>query len=124
MAEGLSGEAATDDDRRTVWVPLINVANRDLVIESISLSADVETAGLQRFRLGSDLYFNIGGGVPLPTGTIPLTGISEAERTVYALESPLLEIRFARNPRGTVTYTLVLNFTEGTSSTIVFTVQW
>ena len=46
------------------------------------------------------------------------------DRTISAGTRATLGVEFMRNQSGTVEYTLVLRFTDGSSSTLVFTIAW
>lgn len=103
---------------------LVSVSPRDALIESFSLSADRATRRIDRLKLDDRTIWRAGGSVGLPTGPQALNRGTLSERTVVAGDAPRLRIEFSANPRGTVAYTLVLAFADGTSSTITFTISW
>jgi len=119
-----SAAGAGPDGDKMIRLPLINISGQDLLIESFSFDANVPTTLLKEFELDGNELYESGSGLSMPTGLISVTNVDDEDRTIPAGDSPELSIKFLTEPSGTITYTLVLNFTDGSSSTIVFTVSW
>jgi len=96
----------------------------DATLASFALSAGVPTSALSQLKLDPGATTIWTGSVSLPTGTTALNAGSATDRTIPAGGNPALQITFATSPTGTIPYTLVLTFTDGTSSTIPFIVAW
>ena len=123
LDEGASAASAVGVGRRRFNIDLVSISPIDVVIESFSLSSDVGSEELHRLRLNVSWIWHA-HGVFLPTGTTALNLGSAAGRTIPAGTSPTLRVDFRRNQTGSVEYTLVLHFTDGSSSTMVFTINW
>jgi len=95
-------------------------------IESFDLSADVTTKRVRYLRLaGNSIWDGPAAGTNLPTGLIALNAGSAAERSVSAGGSPSLEVEFKHSESASpVQYTLVLNFSDSTSSSLTFSIVW
>ena len=117
-----AAEVPGDPDRFSL--DIVSISGSDVVIESFDLSADVATEPVTRVELADMRIWREDSGVALPTGVVALNDGTTADRTVPAGTSPNLLIRFLNDPTGSVEYTLVLAFTDETSSTIVFTITW
>lgn len=100
---------------------LVSNSPCDAVLASFSLSAVVATQDITRLRLQRNIWI---GSATLPTGVTALNRGTSAQRTIGAGASEPLELHFAAAASGAITYTLVLVFTNGTSSPITFTVAW
>ena len=126
LDEAASAATASVAGGKKVTLDLISTSSSDAVIESFALSADVSTEKLRRVDLDSNrIWQGDTGSVDLPTGVLALNRGTTAERTIVAGASPPLLLSFQNNPSpGAVVYTLVLFFTDGTSSTITFTIAW
>ena len=123
LDEVASAASAVRTGRRVFEIDLVSISPTDVVIESFSLSSDAGSEELRRLRLDGNKVWQA-GGVFLPTGTTALNQGTTADRTILAGTSPTLRVEFRRNQSGTVEYTLVLGFTNGSSSTMVFTINW
>ena len=123
LDESASEASVVRVNRRRFEIDLVSISPADLVIESFALSSDVGNEELHRLRLDGNQIWHA-HGVFLPTGTTALNEGSTADRTILAGTSPTLRVEFRRNQTGTVEYTLVLDFTDGSSATLVFTITW
>lgn len=114
----------SDDGKRVLLMDLVSDSSVDAVLESFSVSADTSSENLKSIYLaGQQLWWQT-AGVSLPTGLQALNAGSTTDRTLPAGTSPQLEIGFKANASNTVNYTLVLNFTDGTSSSMYLAVAW
>ena len=103
---------------------LVSLSSEDAVLESFSISANTANEDLKKLKLDNKEIWKKNSGAELPTGTLALNKGSTSNRTIDAGDDPELKIEFKKNEDDTLTYTLVLNFTDGTSSTLTFTVSW
>jgi MSHA pilin protein MshD len=124
LDEAASAATAVKQSAKRCDLDLISDSACDAIISSFALSADVATSALTKLKLDSGSTTIWTGSLALPTAQTALNAGTTAARTVPAGGSPLLQVTFESNPSGTITYTLVLVFTNGTSSTISFTVAW
>lgn len=115
---------AGDDGNRTFWVPLVSQANEDLVIQSFSIEAPNAWPPLNGLWLDGAMLWPTNNWLWFPTGTVDVTWRPEAVRTIPQGTSPLLFVRLLWGPGGTRDYTIVLNFTNGTSSTLEVPITW
>ena len=124
LDELASAATAVKHSGKRCDLDLVSNSSCDAILSSFALSANVATSTLDRLKLnnGSTTIWN--GSLALPTGQTALNAGSTAVRTVPAGGSPTLQVTFESNPAGTITYTLVLYFTNLTSSTITFTIVW
>jgi hypothetical protein len=124
LDEAASGASAVTRNKRSLELRLFSTSASDAQITAFALAADAATPAVERLRLeGSDLW-RTPSGAALPTGLLPLNSGSASQRTVAAGDDPRLRIEFASNLSGTRSFTLQLAFTDGSSSTIVFTLTW
>jgi hypothetical protein len=123
LDEPASVASAVRIDRRRFEIDLVSISASDLVIGSFSLSSNVGAEELHRLRLDGNQVWHAHGTF-LPAGTTAPNRGSTADRTIPAGASPTLRVEFRRNQSGTVEYTLVLDFTDGSSATLVFTINW
>ena len=106
------------------FIPLVNTSGEDLVLDRFELSSDLPSDSLFIIYLeGAWLWFS-GSGLTLPTGETAFSWWSAGNRTVATGTSPRLFFGFSPNPSGTVTYTVVVHFTNGESSTLTFPIAW
>ena len=106
-------------------VDLVNAYSTYVILDSFELSADVPTSPLSGLKLeGKQVWNGPFGDVDLPTGQQALNKGTIIERAVLLGTAPNLEVQMGANPVGTVTYTLVLHFTNGSSSTITIPINW
>lgn len=124
LDEVASAATAARQNHKRATLDLVSITSSDVEISTFSLSADQSTEKLKRLRLDGKQIYKKNSGLNLPTGTVALNKGSSSHRTVPAMESPELRIEFKHSPDDDITYTLVLNFTDGSSETIVFTIEW
>ena len=98
---------------------LVTASGYPVILASFSLSANSATTPVDKVKLDNKDVWKIRNGVALPTGTLALNDGDPDERMIEPGTDPELRIEFKGKPRGTITYTLVLSFTNGTSSTLV-----
>ncbi|MFT5052295.1 MAG: hypothetical protein ACI8QZ_003728 [Chlamydiales bacterium] len=122
--ETASVATVSDDNKKKITLDLVSISSEDAVLESFSISANTANEDIKKLKLDNEEIWKENSGVELPTGTLTLNKGSTGDRTLDAGESPELKIEFDDDEDGTLTYTLVLNFTDGTSSTLIFTVSW
>jgi MSHA pilin protein MshD len=107
---------------RRCELDLVSNSPCDAILASFALSAGAVNPDVDRLRLDNRNIWT--GSAALPTGLTTLNRGTSANRTIPAGGSKTLDIRFDSAPSGTITYTLALTFTNGTSSTLVFTIAW
>lgn len=128
-AEGpLDVEATVSTVKRTsdkkFKMNLISIWPEDVVIESFELNNDSGEYGAHRFKhKGSDIWHEH-SGIDVPTGLTALNKGSTSKRTVKANASTKLEFQSHEKPDDTINYTLILHFTNGTQSTLAFSIEW
>ena len=123
LDESASSATAFREDRDKLELDLIGISPNAAIIDSFELSADVPTRRVDKLKLdGEDIWQQ--DGVLLPTGPLALNEGELHEQTILAGEALPLRVEFDGKPSGTVTYTLTLFFTNGSSSTLVFTIDW
>lgn len=122
LDETASAATASRNNSFRCSLQLVSNSACDRVLDSFSLSP-AGTINLTTLQLAGNTIWS--GGQELPTGQTTLNSGTAADRTVAAGASPTLKIVFARNmPNGPTGYTMVLYFTNSTSSTINFTINW
>jgi hypothetical protein len=121
---GASVATAVRSNNDKLELNLVGAAPYALVLASFSLSADVATEPVDKLKLEGREVWKDGGGASLPTGDLALNRGELEERLLEAGTAPVLRIEFKAKPSGTVEYTLVLRFTNGTSATLVFPISW
>lgn len=99
-------------------LPLVSIVPDALVIESFSLCASPDTVPLHRLRLDNTEIYHEHSGQPLPTDIISISDKSAKDRTIDAYDRPSLRIDLDDEASGFITFTLVLNFADGTTATI------
>jgi MSHA pilin protein MshD len=126
LDEAASAASALRTSSKIFSINLVSISGDDVEVGSFDLSADVATRRVRYFRLaGNAIWSGPASGTYLPTGVIALNAGSAADRTVSAGASPTLEVEFKHvESASPVDYTLILNFTDGSSSTITFTIVW
>jgi hypothetical protein len=113
----------SDNGNRKIEFYLVSESATDAVLESFSISADVGTEQFEEVELdGTNIWSH--SGIDLPTGVIAMNLGSTSDRTLEAGDNPEIELDFEDEPSGTINYTLVLNFTDGSSSTLEFAITW
>jgi len=123
LDEVASGASAARIGDKTFALDLVSISNADAEIAAFSMSSSVGAEELHRLKLEGDQIWHE-HDVFLPNDTTDLNDGSTAERTVPAGAAPLFSVEFADDQSGTVAYTLVLYFTNGSSSTLSFTIAW
>lgn len=122
--EAASVLTASESDSDELTLDLVSVSASDLVLDSFDLSANVATKKAKKLKLDDEKIWEVSNGSSLPiTGASPNEG-STSDRTIDAGSSPELRIEFHSNPSGTVMYTLVLHFTDGSSAHLEFSIAW
>jgi hypothetical protein len=107
---------------KEVTLDLFNISAANVEIASFSLSANVATHAVKVLKLDGDGIWV--GPVSLPTGVRPMNDGDSTKRTIAAGTSDELYIEMNGEPSGTIVYTLVLYFTDSSSSTLVFSIAW
>lgn len=110
-----------EDDK--VEIDLVSISPSDAIIVSFSLSASSSSEQVWEIELDEDDIWEESSGVSLPTGVLALNMGSTSDRTVPAGDDIEIEIKFEDDFEDPNTYTLVLTFLDGTSSTLVFSVE-
>ena len=123
LDEEASQATARRIDNRRFEIDLVSLSTSDLVIESFSLSSSVGTPELHTFRLAGRQIWHA-HGVHLPLTNTPLNQGSTRDRSIPAGASPTLRVEFRRRQSGTVEYRLALHFTDGSSASLSFTIDW
>lgn len=121
-----SAATAEDYSDDTMRLDLVSVSDEDLEIASFELSAtgDDDLPQLKEFKLDGDKILN-NARLSLPTGDTDLNHGSSSDRTIDALDDPDLKIKFRDEvDAGDYQVTLVLHFTDGSSDTVVFDVEF
>lgn len=124
LDEGASAGVVTQVGNDKFELELVSSSANAAILSSFSLSADQPTRNVDKLKLDGGDIWKLGGGVPLPTPLVELNEGDLHERTVLAGDAPALRVEFKGKPAGTLTYTLVLVFTNGASSTLVFSIAW
>ena len=124
---GSAGSAFEENDDE-LELALVNGIGSDLEVESFSLSASRPIPELEKFRLADDgeKFHDVWeGDAPVPTGTLALNDGKPNERVVPAggIAGARFEFDDDLDP-GPITFTLRLNFTDGSSSTLVIDMFW
>ena len=118
------GTIATPNSRR-FSLDLVSLSAVGTEIEKFELSASRAMPDLEEFELATARIWEEPLGISLPTGEVTLNNGTASERTVSAATSPSALFEFASDPTGgVVNYTLVIHFTDGSSSTLTFSVTW
>lgn len=110
-----------DDDH--FHMDIVSGSKLDREIASFALSADIDMPALEEFKFGGEKIWTH-DGLALPTGTTACNDGSSKDRTLEAGDDPEARIVFAGEPVGVSRLTLVLNFTDGSSATIPFEIDW
>ena len=123
-----SAATAVNNDPKSLELALINATSSDLEIASFSLSANRSVPDVKKFELATipDSWTQIWGGQePLPTGTLNTDQSNPSERVVPGAgwAGAYFEFDGDISP-GPITFTLVLNFTDGSSSTLEIPIIW
>lgn len=124
LDEAASEATAVRTSNKRFDLDLVSTSDSDVRIASFDLSADVATEEVKKIKLDGEDIWKENSGVDLPVVGTALNEGSSSDRTIQAGESPDLRIEWKSNPSGTVTYTLVLHFTDGSSSILVFPITW
>jgi MSHA pilin protein MshD len=103
---------------------LVSASSVGVEIASFSLSANVATTKARKLKLAGVEIWKQDAGVNLPTGVLAMNMGSSANRTLAAGGTPELRYEALTNPAGTITYTLILYFTNGARSVLVFPITW
>jgi len=119
-----SAATADDHDDDEFRLDLVSISAVDVVIESFELSSDVSSEEITELKYNDERIWKEGSGESLPTGDVDLNRGTTSDRTIPAGSSERLEMEFDDDMSGNQALTLVLHFTDGSSSTIAFTIDW
>ena len=123
-----SPATAVNNDPKSFDLTLINPTSSDLEIASFSLSASRPVPDVKKFELATipDSFQQMWGDQePLPTGTLITDESDPSERVVPGAAWAAAFFEFDGNiSPGPITFTLVLNFTDGSSSTLEIPIIW
>ncbi|MBC8327661.1 MAG: hypothetical protein H8E31_02840 [Planctomycetes bacterium] len=125
LDEAASAASAAVLDSTTLTLDLVSDFSTYALLESFELSSVGASSAVKYLDLATKpIWIGSGSGVSLPTGVVPLNKGTPIQRAILQGSSPTLECGFAQAQSGSVTYTLVLHFTNGSSSTITFPIGW
>lgn len=124
---GSAGSAFNDDEKKFDMV-LINETSTDLQIESFQFSSNRPVSPLKKFKLATepDHFHDIWKGEePVPTGTLIVKDDHPEECIIPVGGATGAHFEFDEDiPPGPITFTLVLNFTDGSSSILDIPFTW
>jgi len=103
---------------------LVSISSVDVVLASFSLSASASTTMAKKLKRDGHEVWKQDAGVALPTGILSMNQGSTGDRTVPVGSAKEFKYEAVANPSGTITYTLVLYFTDSSSSILVFAIVW
>jgi hypothetical protein len=103
---------------------LVSISATDVIIQSFDFSADDNSYQAHEFKLDHKSVWHEHHGYSMPTGVTLLNQGHAHDRTIKAGKEPELRYKSDSKPSGTIAYTLILNFTDGSSSTLSFSVTW
>jgi len=106
-----------------MWdIDLISISGDDVEIESFEFTSSTSPSPISQAKLdGSEIW---SGNASFPTGVLTLNSGSSSARTIAAGTTDTLWFQNTDDPSGNESYTLVVNFTDGSSSTINFSISW
>jgi len=119
-----SAATAEESSSKRFELDLVSIYAEDIVLESFELSCDANDYSIKRLKLDGSEIWKEDSGRDVPTGLTTLNKGSTSARTVEAYDSPELEFQSNNKLYNTVDYTLTLHFTNGSQSTISFSVDW
>ena len=109
---------------KIVNLTLVSLSPEDALLSAWSLSSPTNADEVQKLSLsGRDVWQRWISGF-LPLGPFALNKGTPADHVIEAYATEELRLQFRSFPSGTVDYTLVLFFANGTSNVIEFTVTW
>jgi MSHA pilin protein MshD len=103
---------------------LVSISANDVEIQSFDLSSDDTNHKARELKLEHKKIWHEHNGKSIPTGLTQLNQGHGHDRIIKAGKSPELEFRSQTNLSETIAYTLILYFTDGSSSTLNFSVEW
>lgn len=123
--EAASAATAYDHDDDHFHIDLVSIASTDLEIASFELSATGDPPDLDEIKLDNHKILH-NASVSLPTGLTALNHGTSAQRTIEAGDDPEARIKFDDDfdDDDTHTFTLVLHFTDGSSDSLSFTIDF
>ena len=123
LDESASQATATVNGNDKFNLDLINETSSSITIESFTLSASASMTNAKQLELDSNKIWD--GDESIPTGTVTMNEGSSSDRRISGSATDTAEFQFM-SAIGDVTieHTLVINFTDGTSSTLTFTLDW
>ncbi|MBU8870900.1 MAG: type II secretion system protein GspG [Gemmatimonadales bacterium] len=119
-----STDTAIKEDDVAFTLDLVSTSDTDLVIESFEMDSDITSKKICLFQFNTNTIWESGPGVAVPTGVLALNAGTTSERTIPAGSSYTLFGEFKNKVQTEQQITLVLHFTDGRSSTLVFTIFW
>ena len=122
--EAASVATAAKSSGKEFALDLISISDADAELASFDLSASASTTLARKLKRDGHEVWKQDAGVALPTGKLAMNQGNAGDRTVPAGSNKELKYEALTNPAGTITYTLVLYFTSGARSTLVFTIVW
>ena len=124
LDEAASSATAALVHNRRFEVDLVSVVPHDVEIATFDLGASVPTTAVRELELDGARIWRQSAGAALPTGPLALNEGTSAERTVVGGGAPVLQVEFRSQPSGSIQYSLDLAFTDGSSSSLAFQIDW
>ncbi len=119
-----SSDSAVKTDKVTFTLDLVSISDSDLVIESFEMDSDITSKKIALFQYNNNTIWSKGPGLAVPTDVTPLNEGSTSDRTIPAGSTSTFQGEFKNKVQSEQELTLVLYFTDGRSSTLVFTIYW
>lgn len=123
LDENKSSQSAKRLGHNRIQLDLHNQSDADAVMESFLLSVQGSSQPLTRLTLTGKTLWQAKSGQALPTGKQSIT-CSSSSRSIPANKHRKAELHFAQRQADVDQFTLVLNFANGSSSTLAFTIDW
>lgn len=122
--ESKSASSAKKDGTARIKLTLYSSADSDAVLKSFSLAVVGKSEAVTRFTMDKRTLWTSRSGKSLPTGDLSLNSGSSRYRTIAAGKSEKVELQFAKRQTGNDKFTLKLNFEDGSTSTLTFSIKW
>lgn len=120
--------ATNDEEEESFTITFVSAVTYDVEIESFSLAASRSVSDVKKYELATvhDNWTQIWGGQEsVPTGVLDTDESEPEERVVPGNGSADAFFEFDDDiDEGDITFTIVLNFTDSSTSTIVATFEW
>ncbi|NQU48888.1 MAG: hypothetical protein HQ519_09595 [Planctomycetes bacterium] len=123
LDESKSSASAEKSGSSRIKLEFYSSSSKDAVLQSFEMSADQSSKLLSGFTFDKHTIWSNRKGKSLPTGTQKF-GSSASRRTIKSKESEDVILSFKGKQKGSGSYTLILNFVDGSKSTLSFKVQW